>query len=120
VCQSPSVHFRDPTPNGTSFPEPGLSAATFNSELFSEIGRVIGKEGRAMANAGNSGLTYWAGALFVGCGWCAWAQLSLTTPLPPRVNHCGDTWLSHHVSTTAGSISRDATIHAPWHGFLAG
>eukprot|EP01050_Picozoa_sp_SAG11_P021937 SAG11_NODE_4015_length_2106_cov_3.022422_1_plen_252_part_00 len=60
VCQSPSVQFRPPTPYGTSFPEPGLTAATFDKELFSTIGDVIGSEGRAMANAGNAGLTFWA------------------------------------------------------------
>lgn len=48
------------TPFGTSFPEPGLTGATFDKELFSEIGDIIGKEGRAMANAGNAGLTFWA------------------------------------------------------------
>ena len=40
VCMSPSVQFRAPTPYGTSFPEPGLSAATFDKELFSAIGEV--------------------------------------------------------------------------------
>ena len=60
VCQSPSVQFRAPTPVGTSFPEPGLTAATFDKELFSEVGTTIGTEGRAMANAGNAGLTFWA------------------------------------------------------------
>jgi hypothetical protein len=60
VCQSPSVQFRPPTPVGTSFPEPGLTGATFDRELFSQVGSVIGKEGRAMANAGNAGLTFWA------------------------------------------------------------
>ena len=60
VCQSPSVSFRPPTPVGTSFPEPGLTGATFDKELFSIVGDVIGHEGRAMANAGNAGLTFWA------------------------------------------------------------
>jgi hypothetical protein len=117
VCKSPSVNFRDPTPNGTSFPEPGLSAATFNSKLFSEIGRVIGKEGRAMANAGNSGLTYWVGAVLVGCGWRTWAQLFLTIPLPPRVSHCGGKW-HHHVSTTAGARG-STTMCRPLRGHVA-
>jgi hypothetical protein len=60
VCQSPSVKFQAPTPYGTSFPEPGLTGATFDKELFSTVGEVIGQEGRAMANAGNAGLTFWA------------------------------------------------------------
>ena len=60
VCQSPSVKFQPPTPYGTSFPEPGLTGATFDKELFSTVGEVIGQEGRAMANAGNAGLTFWA------------------------------------------------------------
>ena len=60
VCQSPSVKFQAPTPYGTSFPEPGLTGATFDKELFSTVGDIIGKEGRAMANAGNAGLTFWA------------------------------------------------------------
>ena len=60
MCQSPSVKFQSPTPYGTSFPEPGLTGATFDKELFSTVGDIIGKEGRAMANAGNAGLTFWA------------------------------------------------------------
>jgi len=60
VCISPSVHFRDPTPVATSFPEPILTSGSFNKDLFQRIGDVIGTEGRAMANAGNAGLTFWA------------------------------------------------------------
>eukprot|EP01051_Picozoa_sp_SAG22_P011696 SAG22_NODE_1148_length_5359_cov_2.946958_10_plen_83_part_00 len=54
------MQFRPPTPYGTSFPEPGLTGATFDKALFSTVGEVIGAEGRAMANAGNAGLTFWA------------------------------------------------------------
>lgn len=32
----------------------------FDKDLFSVVGRVVGSEGRAMANAGNAGLTFWA------------------------------------------------------------
>lgn len=60
VCSSPSVTWKPPIANGTSFPEPILTAASFDTELFSTIGKVIGTEGRSMANAGQSGLTYWA------------------------------------------------------------
>ena len=60
ICKSPSVSFRDPTPVGTSFPEPILIGATFDPELFSAVGKVVGREGRAMANAGNAGLDFWA------------------------------------------------------------
>lgn len=60
VAYSPGNHFRAPTPYATSFPEPSLSAASFNTDLFNVIGDTIGREGRAMNNVGNAGLTYWA------------------------------------------------------------
>ena len=60
VCQSPSVHFKDPTPNGTSFPEIIGVGATFDKELFAAMGNVVGSEARVMMNAGNAGGTFWA------------------------------------------------------------
>ncbi|CAA0843382.1 Probable beta-D-xylosidase 7 [Striga hermonthica] len=45
----------------TSFPQVILSAASFDSRLWYRIGQAIGKEARAMYNAGQTkGLTFWA------------------------------------------------------------
>eukprot|EP00037_Helgoeca_nana_P012432 m.112865 g.112865 ORF g.112865 m.112865 type:complete len:481 (+) comp21444_c0_seq1:620-2062(+) len=60
VCSSPSVTFRPPTPNGTSFPEPIGTASSFDKELFHAAGKVVGKEARVMMNVGNAGGTFWA------------------------------------------------------------
>jgi hypothetical protein len=59
VCESPSVNFRPPTPNGTSFPEPILTAGSFDKQLFHKAGQVVGKEARVMMNVGNAGGTFW-------------------------------------------------------------
>lgn len=60
VGDSPGVSFQDPTPYATSFPQVCLTGATFDKELFAQVGDTIGKEGRAMANSGRAGLTFWA------------------------------------------------------------
>ena len=60
VCKSPAVTFRDPTPNGTSFPEIIGVAATFDASLFRAMGGAVGLEARVMINAGNAGGTFWA------------------------------------------------------------
>ena len=60
IATSASVTFRPPTPSATSFPEQIGTAASFDAELFGMIGEAIGKEARAMMNAGNAGGTFWA------------------------------------------------------------
>jgi xylan 1,4-beta-xylosidase len=60
VAGSPGVHFRAPTPVATSFPQVCLTSAAFNKTLWARIGRAAGTEGRAMYNADNAGLTFWA------------------------------------------------------------
>ncbi|CAA3000773.1 probable beta-D-xylosidase 7 [Olea europaea subsp. europaea] len=45
----------------TSFPQVLLTAATFDSHLWYRIGQAIGKEARAVYNAGQAkGMTFWA------------------------------------------------------------
>ncbi|XP_043712724.1 probable beta-D-xylosidase 5 [Telopea speciosissima] len=56
----PGVHFNATVPGATSFPAVILSAATFNSSLWYEMGRVVSTEARAMYNVGLAGLTYWS------------------------------------------------------------
>ena len=60
VCESPNVHFRAPTPNATSFPEIIGVASSFDAGLFGAMGIAIGREARAMMNAGNANGTFWA------------------------------------------------------------
>ena len=59
-CKSRSVHFRDPTPNATSFPEIIGVGSTFDPDLFKAMGMVIGTEARVMMNVGNAGGDFWA------------------------------------------------------------
>jgi beta-glucosidase-like glycosyl hydrolase len=59
VAGSPGVTFAAPTPYATSFPEPSVSAASFNHSLWAAIGNVIATEARAFANVGHAGLTFW-------------------------------------------------------------
>lgn len=56
----PGVRFNATVPNATSFPAVILSAASFNSSLWYEMGRVVSTEARAMYNTGLAGLTYWS------------------------------------------------------------
>ena len=67
VAYAPGVTFGGPVPAATSFPQVGLTAATFNASLFAAIGAAIGREGRAMANIGYSGLTFWTPVRVAGC-----------------------------------------------------
>lgn len=60
VASSPGVTFGGSFPAATSFPQVCTSAASFNTTLFSAIGDVVGREGRAMNNHGRAGLTFWA------------------------------------------------------------
>lgn len=62
VATSPGVSFTasaGPIASATSFPQPILTASSFNSTLFNKIGQVISTEARALHNAGQAGLTYW-------------------------------------------------------------
>ncbi|KAK1266754.1 Beta-xylosidase/alpha-L-arabinofuranosidase 2 [Acorus gramineus] len=56
----PGTHFSSLVPGATSFPQPILTAASFNSDLFEAIGKVVSTEARAMYNVGLAGLTYWS------------------------------------------------------------
>ncbi|CAH9074703.1 unnamed protein product [Cuscuta epithymum] len=57
----PGISFSNPAvPAATSFPQPLLTAASFNVTLFRAIGQVISTEARAMHNLGLAGLTYWS------------------------------------------------------------
>lgn len=47
-------------PGATSFPAVILSAASFNSSMWYEMGRVVSTEARAMHNVGLAGLTFWS------------------------------------------------------------
>jgi len=60
VADSPGVHFGDDVPCATSFPQVINTGSTFNSDLMHGIGATVGAEGRAAANLGHAGLTFWA------------------------------------------------------------
>uniref|UniRef100_A0A0D9WA62 Fibronectin type III-like domain-containing protein n=1 Tax=Leersia perrieri TaxID=77586 RepID=A0A0D9WA62_9ORYZ len=56
----PGTKFSPLVPGATSFPQPILTAASFNSSLFRAIGEVVSTEARAMHNVGLAGLTFWS------------------------------------------------------------
>ncbi|KAL8094517.1 hypothetical protein AgCh_036156 [Apium graveolens] len=56
----PGTKFGGDFPAATSFPQVITTAASFNSTLWEEIGRVVSDEARAMYNGGMGGLTYWS------------------------------------------------------------
>lgn len=57
----PGVKFNSTVvPGATSFPAVILSAASFNSSIWYEMGRVVSTEARAMHNVGLAGLTFWS------------------------------------------------------------
>ncbi|BBN10356.1 beta-glucosidase [Marchantia polymorpha subsp. ruderalis] len=60
VADSPGARFKGRVKSATSFPQPILTAASFNKELFNKIGQVISTEARAMHNENQAGLTFWA------------------------------------------------------------
>ena len=60
IGQSHGVHYGPTTPYATSFPQVVTTGASFNKSLFHQIGSTIGDEGRAFANVGHAGLTFWA------------------------------------------------------------
>jgi hypothetical protein len=62
VCDNgPGVNFSSgPVRSATIFPQVILSAAAFNRSLWRAAARAIAVEARAMHNAGQAGLTFWA------------------------------------------------------------
>ncbi|KAG2569176.1 hypothetical protein PVAP13_7NG370400 [Panicum virgatum] len=56
----PGTRFSPLVPGATSFPQPILTAASFNATLFRAIGEVVSNEARAMHNVGLAGLTFWS------------------------------------------------------------
>ncbi|KAL3698742.1 hypothetical protein R1sor_012818 [Riccia sorocarpa] len=60
LAYSPGVTFTGPAYAATSFPQPILTAASFNTTLWTLIGQAISTEARAMYNLGQSHLTFWA------------------------------------------------------------
>ncbi|KAI3978166.1 hypothetical protein MKX01_012997 [Papaver californicum] len=60
VANSWGVSFNSTVPGATSFPAVILSAASFNSTLWYEMGSLVFTEARAMYNVCLAGLTYWS------------------------------------------------------------
>ncbi|KAK9097042.1 hypothetical protein Sjap_022539 [Stephania japonica] len=60
ATNGPGVSFSGPIRSATLFPQVLLSAATFNASLWYSIASAIAVEARAMYNAGQAGLTFWA------------------------------------------------------------
>ena len=60
IANSLGVNFNGPIKYATVFPEPILTASSFNNTLFRLIGDVISTEGRAMFNNNQCGLTFWS------------------------------------------------------------
>ena len=60
VGDSPDTTWGGAASSSTSFPEPILSASSFNRSLWHSIGAAISTEGRAMHNLGRTGLTFWS------------------------------------------------------------
>ncbi|XP_057776665.1 probable beta-D-xylosidase 2 [Salvia miltiorrhiza] len=56
----PGTKFGGEFPGATSFPQVITTAASFNTSLWEEIGKVVSDEARAMYNGGQAGLTYWS------------------------------------------------------------
>ncbi|KAK9067722.1 hypothetical protein SSX86_011833 [Deinandra increscens subsp. villosa] len=56
----PGTRFGGEFPGATAFPQVITTAASFNTSLWEEIGRVVSDEARAMYNGGVAGLTYWS------------------------------------------------------------
>ena len=61
VAYSPGVQFANSGnfSSATSFPLPITISAAFNDGLVQSIGKTIGEEARAFANAGRAGLDFW-------------------------------------------------------------
>ncbi|KAK8970685.1 Beta-D-xylosidase 4 [Platanthera guangdongensis] len=56
----PGTKFSSLVPGATSFPQVILTAASFNTTLFTAIGKAVSTEARAMYNVGLAGLTFWS------------------------------------------------------------
>ncbi|KAB5568679.1 hypothetical protein DKX38_002472 [Salix brachista] len=57
----PGIHFNGNIKSATSFPQVILTAASFDAYQWYRIGQAIGKEARALYNAGQAtGMTFWA------------------------------------------------------------
>eukprot|EP01113_Clastostelium_recurvatum_P032042 TRINITY_DN4067_c0_g1_i2.p1 TRINITY_DN4067_c0_g1~~TRINITY_DN4067_c0_g1_i2.p1 ORF type:complete len:711 (+),score=147.51 TRINITY_DN4067_c0_g1_i2:417-2549(+) len=59
VAGSPGVTWAAPTTCATSFPQICTTGASFDTDLWEQIGQVISTEARAFSNAGHAGLTFW-------------------------------------------------------------
>lgn len=59
IANNVGVAFVNPTPYSTSFPMAITSSCSFNTTLWHAIGAAISEEGRAFANQGHAGLTFW-------------------------------------------------------------
>lgn len=60
ATNGPGVSFNGTIPAATSFPQVLVTAAAFNRSLWFSIGAAVAVEARAMYNAGQAGLTFWA------------------------------------------------------------
>ncbi|KAF5463181.1 hypothetical protein F2P56_019117 [Juglans regia] len=60
ATNGPGVSFTGKIAAATSFPQVLVTAASFNRSLWFLIGSAIAVEARAMYNAGQAGLTFWA------------------------------------------------------------
>ncbi|KAJ4844262.1 hypothetical protein Tsubulata_041356, partial [Turnera subulata] len=61
VSQRQGIHFNGSIRSATSFPQVILTASSFDAHLWYRIAQVIGKEARAIYNAGQAiGMTFWA------------------------------------------------------------
>lgn len=60
ASNGPGISFNGSIRSATSFPQVILTAASFNRSLWHSIASAIAVEARAMYNAGQAGLTFWA------------------------------------------------------------
>lgn len=59
VASSTGVDFTGNTTCATSFAQVCTTGASFDTDLWAQIGTVISTEARAFSNAGHAGLTFW-------------------------------------------------------------
>ncbi|KAF9597059.1 hypothetical protein IFM89_015250 [Coptis chinensis] len=60
ATNGPGVSFNGTVNSATMFPQVLVTAASFNTSLWFEIGATVAVEARAMYNVGQAGLTFWA------------------------------------------------------------
>lgn len=79
----PGVHHNNELPGATNTALPITTSCSFNRSLWKATGNAIAREGRAYANVGMAGLTFWVSA----CCACALLQLAALRahPLIPLV-----------------------------------